>query len=292
MGTELYRKSKGYKIFGIVNAVVLIIFCALCLYPFLYTLALSFSSREFVETGSIALLPKGFNLAAYVRAFEEPGFIRGLFNSVFYTVAGAFISVTVSSMLAFALTNKEVKGRNVFLLMVIITMFFSGGIIPNFLLLKQLNLINKMWSLILPVAINPFFFLVIYSNMMSIPTEMKEAAMIDGLSPFKIFYKIYLPLCQATIATVTLFTSLFMWNNWFTASIYLFDRDKFPVMLVLRNMIVGGNTTSEDIIDTLTVSSQSLTSAATVVVAIPIVILYMLLSKYFEKGLTLGGVKG
>ncbi|MCG8484557.1 MAG: carbohydrate ABC transporter permease, partial [Clostridia bacterium] len=115
MGAELYRKSTGYRVFSIINLLILIIFCALCIYPFLYTVALSFSSREFVETGSVSVLPQGFNFDAYQRAFEQPGFIRGLFNSVIYTVTGAFISITVSSMLAFVLTNKEIKGRNAYL---------------------------------------------------------------------------------------------------------------------------------------------------------------------------------
>lgn len=287
-----YYRNKENIIFDTVILLLVVLVLVVCLVPFIYILSASFSGPKPLTNGEVFLWPKDFTWNAYVKIITYPNFLHAYGNTIFYTVAGTAICLVMTCLMAFPLAHTRLKGHGFFMKLVIITMFFSGGMIPKFLLVSSLKMTDTVWAILLPTAINTFNLIVLINFFKTIPNELEEAALIDGMGYFGIMRNIFIPLSIPALATVTLYYAVYFWNDWFNALIYL-NSDQYPVMMILRNLVVGtmqldvGNAGGEA--DTV---STALKCAVIVISSVPIIVLYPFLSKYFVKGLTVGGVKG
>lgn len=288
---KTYR-NKGNIIFDTIVYIVMIFVLLVCLVPFVYMLAVSLSDPRAIINNQVSFIPKGINFEAYKQIFTYPNFFRAYGNTIFYTVVGTFISLVMTSLFAYPLSKKFLKGQKFAMKMVVFSMFFSGGLIPNYLLISNIGLIGTRWAMLLPFAISQFNLIILINFFKSIPNEIEEAALIDGLSYFGILVKIIVPLSKAALATIGLYTAVFFWNDWFNGLIYL-NTDQFPVMLFLRNIVNGTSMLGDAAgsADKATIAI-SIKSAVIITSTLPIIILYPFLQKYFVKGLTVGSVKG
>lgn len=287
-----YYRNKENLFFDTIVFLMVLLVLAVCLIPFIYILSASLSGSKPLTNGEVFLWPKEFTLNAYFKIFEYPNFLRAYGNTIYYTVAGTAISMVMTCLMAFPLAHSKLKGHSFFMKLVIVTMFFSGGLIPKYLLMNSLKLVGTVWAIILPTAINTFNLIVLINFFKTIPTELEEAALIDGMGYFGILRNIFIPLSIPAMATICLYYAVYFWNDWFNALIYL-KSEQYPVMMILRNLVNGtmqmdsGNTATER-----STVSIALKSAVIITSSVPIVVLYPFLSKYFVKGLTIGGVKG
>ncbi|GAA4520796.1 carbohydrate ABC transporter permease [Brachybacterium paraconglomeratum] len=294
--TSRIKDSTSYKVFTVVNMTVLVLMCALMLYPFIMLLAQSFSSAGAINAGKVNLFPVGFNLDTYKVVANNDNFWRAYGNTVVYTVIGTTIAMVLTTSYAYVLSKKHLKGRGLLIGIAVFTMFFNGGIVPNYVLISSLGMKNTMWAVILPPALSVFNLLVMKAFFENLPTELEEAAHIDGLSWFGIFFRIVLPLSKAVIATMVLFYSVQYWNDWFAAFLYLDKTDLFPVTLFLRNLIAGASTAASEgaaasggSVDAINANIQSVTM---ILILIPILCVYPFVQRYFVSGIMLGSVKG
>ena len=215
------KDSPGYRAFRSVNAAVLIVVIAFILYPFLNIVAQAFSSEGYINSGQVNLIPRGFNLTTFQVVFGDPMFWRNYRNTVVYTVVATAIAMVLTTTYAYALSKQHLKGRKFFIGIAVFTMFFNGGLIPNYILISQLGFRNTIWAIVLPNAISVFNLLVMKAFFENFPSELEEAAAIDGLSTYGIFFKVVLPLSKAVIATMVLFYAVSFWNSWFAAFLYM-----------------------------------------------------------------------
>lgn len=264
-----------------------------CVFPFLYIVAMSFSSAKAILNSEVTIFPVGFQLDAYKQIFRYPNFFRAYKNTLIYASAGTLISLAVMVIFAYPLSKPKLKGQKLVMRLVIFSMFFGGGLIPNYLLMSNLKLTGTVWAMLLPFAINQFNLIILINFIKTIPEELEEAARIDGLNYFGILFKIILPLLTAALATVGLYTAVFFWNDWFYSLIYL-KSEQYPVMLLLRNIVngtqmVGGE--ASGVGENMTVAI-AVKSAVIITSTLPIIILYPFLQKYFVKGMLVGAVKG
>ncbi|MDN5600574.1 MAG: carbohydrate ABC transporter permease [Brachybacterium sp.] len=290
------KDSTSYKVFTVVNMTLLVLMCAVMLYPFLMLLAQSFSSAGAITAGKVNLFPVDFNLDTYRAVANNGSFWRSYGNTVVYTVLGTTIAMVLTTTYAFVLSKKHLKGRGLLIGIAVFTMFFNGGIVPNYVLISSLGMKNTMWAVILPPALSVFNLLVMKAFFENLPTELEEAAHIDGLTWFGIFFRVTLPLSKAVIATMVLFYSVQYWNDWFAAFLYLDKTDLFPVTLFLRNLIAGASTAASEgaaasggSVDDINVNIQSVTM---ILILIPILCVYPFVQRYFVSGIMLGSVKG
>ncbi|MEF2243750.1 MULTISPECIES: carbohydrate ABC transporter permease [unclassified Paenibacillus] len=274
-------------IYGVMGFVIIV-----CFVPFLYMLAISFSSPEAIINGKVTLLPVGFNFESYKQIFTYPNFFRAYGNTFFYTSVGTFISLMVTTIFAYAMSKRFLKGHKLVMMLIVFSMFFSGGLIPTYLLISNLHLTGTVWAMLLPFAINQFNLIILINFFRAIPSEIEEAAIIDGLDYFGILRRVILPLSTPALATIGLFTAVFFWNDWFNGLIYL-NTSQYPVMLYLRN-IVNGTTMVGDGAGSADKSTIALSIKSAVIITstLPIIILYPLLQRFFVAGLTVGSVKG
>ena len=288
------KDTRGYRTFRVVNVVALLIVCAVTLYPFVNLVAKSFSSEGFIAAGEVNLLPRGFNLETFGVVMGDAMFWVNYKNTVVYTVLGTLISMALTTPYAYALSRRHLKGRSFFIGIAVFTMFFSGGLIPNYILVADvLGMRNTLWAIVLPGAISVFNLLVMKSFFENFPAELEEAAAIDGLTTYGIFGRIVLPLSKAVLATMTLFYAVSMWNSWFSAFLYLDQKELFPVTVYLRNLIAAASNPAAGIAgaDTVQIGAniQSVTMLLTV---LPIICFYPFIQRYFVSGVMLGSVKG
>lgn len=290
------KDSTSYKVFTAVNTIALLLMCAVMLYPFIMLLAQSFSSAGAISAGKVNLFPVDFNLDTYRAVANNGSFWRSYGNTVVYTVIGTTIAMVLTTTYAFVLSKKHLRGRSLLIGIAVFTMFFNGGIVPNYVLISSLGMKNTMWAVILPPALSVFNLLVMKAFFENLPTELEEAAHIDGLSWFGIFFRITLPLSKAVIATMVLFYSVQYWNDWFAAFLYLDRTDLFPVTLFLRNLIAGASTAASEgaaasgsAVSDINANIQSVTM---ILILIPILCVYPFVQRYFVSGIMLGSVKG
>ncbi|MGC0144219.1 MULTISPECIES: carbohydrate ABC transporter permease [unclassified Pseudactinotalea] len=288
--------TRAYRIFTWANNGVLILISMLMLYPFITVLAQSFSSAGAVNAGMVSFWPVGFNTDTYRAVAQNDLFWNSYRNTVVYTVVGTTIAMALTTVFAYVLSKKHLRGRNFLIGLTIFTMFFNGGIIPNYVLITALGMKNTMWAMVIPGAISVFNLLVMKSFFENQPTELDEAAQIDGLGWFGIFTRIVLPLSKAVLATMTLFYSVALWNDWFAAFLYLDRQDLFPVTLFLRNLIAGASSaTSEGAAmagSTTAAISANIQAVTMILTIIPIVCVYPFVQRYFVSGIMLGSIKG
>ncbi|HEY1093906.1 MAG TPA: carbohydrate ABC transporter permease [Glycomyces sp.] len=293
---RLTTRSRGERVFGVVNATLLVLLCVGMLYPFITVLAQSFSSSGAIKAGQVNFLPVDFNVDTYAAVMSNEQFWRNYGNTVLYTVVGTAIAMTLTTTYAFVLSKQHLKGRKVLIGIAVFTMFFNGGLVPNYVLISALGMKNTMWALVLPGAISVFNLQVMKAFFENLPRELEEAAQIDGLGWYGIFGKIVLPLSKAVIATMVLFYSVAFWNDWFAAFLYLDKSELFPITLFLRNLIAGASTTASEGAaaagSTTAQVSANIQAVTMILTVIPILTIYPFVQRYFVSGVMLGSVKG
>ncbi|MCU6708381.1 carbohydrate ABC transporter permease [Paenibacillus sp. J5C_2022] len=289
-------RSRSDKLFEAGIIVILSIICILVIYPLIFVASASVSNPLKVISGEMWLLPVEFNLGGYAKVFGNPDIMRGYGNTILYTVVGTAINLILTICAAFPLSRKDFFGRNVITGMMVFTMFFSGGLIPTFLLVKNLGMVNTMWALILPAAVGVYNIIIMRTFFQSnIPYELQEAASIDGYSHFRILLNIILPLSAPIIVVMILFYSVGHWNSYFAALIYLKDRTAYPLQLILREILIVSSTqsmTSDDTFAAQLMEAEKIKYAVIIVANLPILMLYPFVQKYFVQGITIGALKG
>lgn len=289
------RDSKSYTVFRIVNGVLVVVLCFVTLFPFLNVVAQAFSSEAYISSGQVNLIPRGFNVTTFGYVMSDPLFWRNYGNTVVYTVVATAIAMVLTTTFAYALSKRHLKGRAFFIGVAVFTMFFNGGLIPNYILINTLGFKNTIWAIVIPNAISVFNLLVMKAFFENFPADLEEAAAIDGLTTYGILGKIVLPLSKAVIATMVLFYAVSFWNSWFAAFLYLDDAQLYPVTVYLRNLLAAA--TGTEALGAGSGSGDSAQVASNVkavtmlLTVLPIVCLYPFIQKYFVSGVMLGSVK-
>jgi putative aldouronate transport system permease protein len=280
-------KSFANRIFDGFNHSLLLLIAIVTIFPFLYVVVTSFSNTADV-------IPKSFSLDAYKYIFSTRTISRSLGISIYVTVLGSFINLLLTSLMAYALANKRLPGRSGLLLMVVFTMLFSGGMIPTYFVVKWAGLMNSLWALMIPNAISAFNLIILKSFFQNIPEELKESARMDGCHELRILYRIVLPLSLPAMAAIGLFSAVALWNQYFSAILYISESTKWPVQVLLRQVVILAQGGIGDSIDggDLVTFSHGIKMAVIVVSMVPILIVYPFLQKHFAKGVLLGSVKG
>ncbi len=269
------------------------------IYPFWKMLVSSFSSNDAVSMGRVFLLPVGFNFLPYVNIIKESLFLSAFKNSLFITIVGTALNIFITVITAFPFSRRKLPGRRYIFLIFLFTMFFSGGMIPTFLLVTKLKLINTLWALIIPFTLDVYYMILMKNYFQSLPEELIESASIEGCSEFRMIFNIIVPCSLPMIVTITLFYAVYNWNIFVPGIIYLRDQNKFPLEVFLNNLINGMSNISaltkefqvaED--GRLIFGLENLKSAAIIVTIAPIIAVYPFLQRYFIKGIILGSVKG
>ncbi|MDQ1049299.1 carbohydrate ABC transporter permease [Streptomyces sp. V4I2] len=288
------RPTRGYRVFQGVNGVILTLVVIVTLYPFVNIVARSFSGERQIRAGEVALWPKGFNLTTYKIVFQDSMFWRNYGNTVLYTVVSTVIAMVLTTCYAYVLSKKQLRGRGLLVGIAVFTMFFTGGLIPNYVLISSLGMKNTIWALAIPNAISVFNLLVMKAFFESLPTDLEEAAQIDGLSTYGILLRIVLPLSKAVVATMILFYSVAFWNSWFAAFLYMDSTELMPATVYLRNLISGatGGGNAGAATEQLSQVGANIQSVTIVLTALPILCVYPFVQRYFVSGVMLGAVKG
>ncbi|MFP3714177.1 carbohydrate ABC transporter permease [Puerhibacterium sp. TATVAM-FAB25] len=290
--TTRVKETTGYRVFTVLNTVALTLVGLLTLYPFLNLAARAFSSEAAIRAGDVIAWPVGFNLTTFNSVVSQDMFWVNYRNTVVYTAVATAIAMALTTTFAYVLSKRHLKGRAALIGIAVFTMFFSGGLIPNYILVSELGMKNTIWSIVLPQAISVFNLLVMKSFFENFPTELEEAAAIDGLSTYGIFFRIVLPLSKAVIATMVLFYAVAFWNSWFPAFLYMDNPDLYPVTVFLRNIIAGATGTGEALSAESVQIGANVKSVTMLLTVLPIVCLYPFIQKYFVSGVMLGSVKG
>ncbi|MFG3557201.1 carbohydrate ABC transporter permease [Micromonospora sp. NPDC047557] len=289
------RPSRGYRVFQACNAVVLTIVVVATLFPFVNVVARSLSDERYLIAGKVNLVPRGFNLDTYRLVLNDSLFWTNYRNTVFYTVVATAISIVLTTCYAYVLSKKHLRGRTALIGIAVFTMFFTGGLIPNYVLVTSLGMKNSVWAIAVPNAINVFNLLVMKAFFESLPTDLEEAAAVDGLNTYGILLRIVLPLSKAIVATMVLFYAVAFWNSWFAAFLYMDQQELWPVTVYLRNLIAGA-TGAENvgvISEADEVQADATLKAVTIVLTtLPILVVYPFVQRYFVRGVMLGAVKG
>jgi putative aldouronate transport system permease protein len=290
------RESPFSLLFDSANVFFMFLLVVVMAYPFVYVAVASLSTEGYVTRGEVYLWPRGFTTEPYELVLSDPWIGIGYWNTVKYTVAQTVVTVTCTSLFAYPLSKKRLMARRPILLFVGFTMLFNGGLIPNFLLVKYLGLYNNFWALIVPGAINTFYFFVMRTFFEAQPPDLEEAALMDGAGTLRVFLSVVVPLSRPVFATVALFTAVAQWNAFFGALIYLTDKTLYPLQIHLRNIVVSGSMAArmvksgEELEEGLVL--ETIKYATIMVATIPIVVVYPFVQKYFVKGAMIGSIKG
>lgn len=286
------RETKGYRVFSVFNIIILIVIAVITLVPCLNVLAKSFSSMKYIDENTVTLWPKGFNLATYSVLVKNMTFWLDYRNTLYYTVFGTIVSLFLTAVFAYALAVPRLKGKRFFMGLVVLTMFFNGGIIPNFLVVRDLGMRNTVWSMVIPGAISTFNLIIMRTFFLGLPKELEEAAAVDGMNTYGVFLKIVLPLSKPIIATMTLFIAVGAWNSWFPALLYLDAPNMQPVTLFLRNVIASATIQNGADSDVTGALSANIKAVCIVLTSVPIICVYPFLQRYFVQGIMIGSLKG
>ncbi len=299
-----YRQSIGSRAFDVINIIIMLGIVVVVLYPILQIIAISFSSEQYIAKSEISIFPKGFHLNNYMYVLRDIFVYYGYRNSIFYAAGSTLIMLVVTSLLAYPLTIDEFPIKKFVTVALTITMFFSGGLIPTYLLMKQLKLIDTVWIMIVPgcvSAMNVFMFRTFFKN---IPAELRESAYLDGANDVTILVRIVLPLSKALLATFSLFNIVGVWNSWFNGLIYLKTQELYPLQLILRNYLFVldakaimqragmAGAGSGDMMRNMAVDPKGVQMAIIVIAMFPIMAVYPFFQKYFVKGIMIGAIKG
>jgi len=297
----MVKQSFGDRVFGIAVHACLVLVLLLILYPLLFVVSASVSNPALVVQGKIWLLPSELTFVGYQKVFHNHEILSGYMNTILYTVLGTAINLVMTVMAAYPLSLKDFAGRHIITAFITFTMFFGGGLIPTYLLIKDLHMINTVWAMVIPGAVSVWNIIIMRTFFQNgIPSELHESASIDGCGNLLTLWKIILPLSMPIIAVMILFYSVGHWNSYFNALIYLSDRDKYPLQLLLREILIkgemdgmlqaGGGLMTENADQML--ESESIKYAIVIVANLPILMLYPFLQKFFVKGVMIGAIKG
>lgn len=291
----MIKRSIGEQIFGIFNALFMIFMIIITMYPFLHILLASISeSSQLMAHRGILLKPLGFNFNAYTLVFKNPNIYTGFRTTLIVLVGATSLNILLTSIGAFLLSRKDWKFGGFLMVMVMITMYVSGGLIPRYLLIYEtLGMKNSLWALILPTAVSTWNLLVMRSNFQQIPAGLEEAAKIDGANDLIVLFAVVLPLSKAIIAVMVLFYGVSHWNAWFDAMLFIRERSKFPVQLIMREILISNSTDSMQAYgDSYNGVAESIKYATIIITTVPILLVYPFIQKYFVKGVMIGAIKG
>jgi putative aldouronate transport system permease protein len=291
------KRTRGDLIFDTVNYILISAFFLLILYPLYFIVIASISNPDFVNTGAITFLPRGVTMEGYARTFREANVWRGYANKILYTTVGTTINVSLTMTAGYALSRKELMGRSLIMRLIVFTMLFSGGLIPTYLIVKGLGMTNTLWAMVIPNAVSAWNLIIARTYLQqSIPQELLEASLVDGCSYARFFWEVVVPLSGAIIAVLALLYAVAHWNSFFMGLIYLQDYSKYPLQLILRDILLGFQTSGwADDAKTLQEMQRiaDLMKYALILVAsFPVMVLYPFLQRYFVKGVMIGAIKG
>lgn len=289
------RRVGGVQVFDALNAVVLVGLAVVTLLPFLYVVAGSFAQESEIAARSFFLWPREVVVGSYQYMFSTDTFLRSLVVTVGVTAVGMVIQVLLTFTMAYPLSRRSLPGRNLALNLVVFTMVFSGGMIPTYLIVRELGLLNTYWALVLPLAINPFYLIVVKNFFQELPEELQEAARIDGCNDVGVFWRVVLPLSRPILATMALFYAVAIWNDFMSPLLYIDDSQMWTLQMFVRQMTATADSTSTlgQVYDpTYVPPEQGLKFAVIVVATVPILLFYPFLQKHFAKGMLIGSVKG
>ena len=290
------KNSLSRNLFLTFDVLVMSAFAIVCLYPMVYVVLASFSdSGALMAHEGLLLKPLDFNFGAYKAVAKNPNILNGYKNTMFVLIVGLIVNLFMTSLAAYFLSRKNVMFKKPIMIMMIVTMYFNGGMIPTYLNVKDLGLYDSLWALIIPGAISTYNMIIMRTNFESIPESLEEAAFLDGATHMQILWHVILPLSKAVMAVMVLYYGVAHWNSWFNAAIYLQDTRKHPLQLVLRGILIQNDTASMgesgNMVDAQSIG-ESIKYAIIVVATVPILVVYPLIQKYFAKGVMIGAVKG
>jgi len=293
MARERYRfNTPAGRAFDVVNVVVLTALGVVALIPFLYVLAGSFATESELSTRSFFLWPDTFSLKAYEGILTSPSFLRALVTTILVTLVGTGIQLLLTAAMAYPLSKANLPGGTLVMGMVVVTLVFSGGMIPTFLIVKDLGLLNTYWALILPAAINPFSLIIIRNFFQQLPAELEESAKVDGANEIQTLWRIILPLSKPVLATFALFYAVGIWNDFMSPLLYLNDSSMWTLQMFLRQVTVATDLSMVQADQNELPPAQGIKFAVIVVATVPILLVYPFLQKHFAKGMLIGSVKG
>ncbi len=290
------KQSLGSRIFDVVNVLIMLGLVFATLYPFYHIAITSVSNGMAVMQGKVKYFPIGFNLDSYKLIFKDPHIFTAYGNTIKYTVVGTAINVVMTMLCAYPLSRKGFYGRNLFTIFIVITMFFSGGMIPTYLVINRLKMMDTIWALTLPGAISTYNMIIMRTFFSGIPDSLGESAYIDGANDITVFTHIIIPLSMPIIATMTLFYAVGHWNSFFASILYINTKSKLPVQIILRNIVIAGDMANQNA--SLGESSDFVSIATTfkysviMITTLPILLIYPFVQKYFVKGVMIGSIKG
>ena len=293
----MIRESLGRRIYLWINAVVLLLVAALCLVPILHVIALSFSKSSSVMAGHVTLFPVNATLSSYKLLMQRPDFFASFRVSLLRVLLGVTVNMALIMLTAYPLSKKkdQFHGRTAYAWYMILTIIFSGGLIPTYMVVKQMGLINSVWSMVLPGAIPVWNTVLMMNFYRNLPREIEESAFIDGANHLVVLTRLYIPLSAPAVATIALFSIVGHWNSWFDGLIYLNTPSLYPLqtfLYMIDSSITLGATTSDNVEYMREISDRTLRSAQIVIAMVPVLIAYPFLQKYFTKGIVMGSVKG
>lgn len=289
----MYHKTVPYRIFTVFNYILLTLISLSCMLPLYHLLMVSFSDTAPANAGLVTFWPVGFTLEAYAKTFDNANFLTSLWVSVKRTVFGTGLALMVNSVAAYALSkdNHVFRGRNVYLWYFVVTMLFSGGLVPGYILILKLGLLNNLLALILPGLVAVYNIILLLNFFRTVPKELEEATFIDGAGYLRSFISVYLPLSLPAIATIALFTMVGHWNAYFDGLIYMKGAENLPLASFMQTLIVQGSTTGFDPTVIANMSERTLRASQIFISALPILIIYPFLQRFFVKGIVIGAVK-
>ncbi|WP_419872434.1 carbohydrate ABC transporter permease [Candidatus Pristimantibacillus sp. PTI5] len=287
------KRSTGEYIFDTVNTLLLCLVIALCFYPMLYVLNSSVSDPDqMLRSRSLMLLPEGFQLEAYKFVFNYPKIYTGYLNTLIYVVAGTAINLLMTSLAAYGLSRMDLMGRKTLMKMITFTMFFGGGMIPTFLLVQNLGLVDTRWALLIPGAISTFYFLIMKTSFESIPISLIESAKLDGANDFLILFRIVLPLSKSILAVMMLYYAVDHWNDYVGPMLYLRSQELYPIQIVMRDILISSSTEAMGAgADTGFAIGENIKYATIIISTLPIMIVYPFIQRFFVQGALIGAVK-
>ena len=293
----MIRESLGRRIYLWINAVVLLLVAALCLVPILHVIALSFSKSSSVMAGHVTLFPVNATLSSYKLLMQRPDFFASFRVSLLRVLLGVTVNMALIMLTAYPLSKKkdQFHGRTAYAWYMILTIIFSGGLIPTYMVVKQMGLVNSVWSMVLPGAIPVWNTVLMMNFYRNLPREIEESAFIDGANHLVVLTRLYIPLSAPAVATIALFSIVGHWNSWFDGLIYLNTPSLYPLqtfLYMIDSSVTLGATTSENVEYMREISDRTLRSAQIVIAMVPVLIAYPFLQKYFTKGIVMGSVKG
>ncbi|NHN29711.1 carbohydrate ABC transporter permease [Paenibacillus agricola] len=288
-----YEKSIGSRLFDIINYVVLLLFAMVTILPFIHIIAGSLTTAEGLLQNSFVLIPTDFTLDAYRYIFSSDSIANSLLITVYITALGTLFNLVFTVLTAYPLARNPIMGKKLIMFLIVLTIVFRPGMIPNFIVVKSAGLLDSIWSLIIPSLISPFYLIITKNFFQQLPKELEESAKIDGYNDLQILFRIFLPLSKPMLATFSLFYAVANWNTFMPALLYINDSTKWPIQIMLRQIVLlaAGGAGASDAAGEFAVP-PSVKMAVIVVATLPIMLVYMLLQKYFVSGLMVGSVKG